>query len=176
MKYSIAVVLAVLLFVSSTTAQSYVFQSGFSALAQNKIFFDLFNAAGSGKTVYVRQIFSQKNFAAVTGVPFQMDIVRTSTVGTGGTALSLVPVQISSPSAPAEITARHAPSGGATQSAVIRSLFFHSEETNQAAQSQEALPLLAQNLIIEPGEGIAFKQITATTAGTYNVWVFITIR
>jgi len=160
---------------------TYYFQSGYVALAQNKVFFDLFNASGSGKKVYLGPVYFQKNFAAVTGVQFQMDLYRTTSVGTGGTTLTPLKTDTQFPALPAQITARHAPTGGAAAGDMIRQMFYHSEETNQAAAMAEFLPSWLTfwrqpvGILLREGEGAAFKQITATTAGTYNVWIAFTV-
>ena len=160
---------------------TYYFQSSYAVLAQNKVFFELFNATGSGKKISLGPVYFQKNFAAVTGVPFQMDLYKTTAVGTGGTTLTVYRADNQAPAFPAQITARHAPTGGATAGNPIRSMFYHSEETNQAASFQEALPSWftlwhsPALIIIGENEGIALKQITATTAGTYSVWVYIQV-
>lgn len=175
-----------LIFVAAIAqAQVVTFQSGFQALAQNKYFFDLFNAVGSARTVVVNFVAFQKNFAAVVGVPFQMNLLRTTAAGTGGTVLTLVPMNSIAGSIPAEITVRHGATGGVVEGSIITSRFFHSEETNLAAQIQEGAGFMWPQayfwrtmpiVVLNEGEGIAFKQITATTAGTYNVWVGITVQ
>lgn len=164
---------------------TWCLQSGFIALAQNKLFFDLFNATGSGVVLQIVAIALQKDMSAQTGVAVQFNLNRTTAVGTGGAAITPVKLDSASASLPAQVTARSAATGGATLSDLIISRFFHSEETNVAAQVQEAfpfwppcwvLPFFDQNLIINANEGVALKQITATVAGVYNVWVAFTVE
>lgn len=161
----------------------HYFQTGFIPLAQNKIFFDVFNGVGSGKILQVSCIMVQKNFSAVTGVPFQMDLYRTTTPGTGGSSLQIENLDTADALIPAEITARSAPTSGASLGSLVYSKFFHSEETNQAAAVQEAFPMWPPPFpffkwtampVVREGHGLALKQIANTVAGTYNVWISIT--
>jgi hypothetical protein len=167
------------------TAQTWIMQSTFQALATNKIFFDLFNASGSGKVVRVRMICLQKNMAAVTGVAIEFQLLRTTAVGTGGTTLTPVALDTNNTAIPAQITARHAAAGGATSGSLMMTRFYHSEETNVAAQAQEAFPLwppatlpdiIGQDIVLREGQGLKLTQITASTAGTYNVIVSFTVE
>jgi hypothetical protein len=163
---------------------TYIFEAGFNALAQNKIHMEIFNASGSGKRVKVWFITMQKDFSTQTGVAFEVDTFFTSAVGTGGSTLTATKLNSKNDNLPTGITARHAPSGGATAGSMIRKKFLHSEETNVAAQVDEALgsiwpPNVAHHLFVQPiilneGEGVAVKQITATTAGVYNTWAIFT--
>jgi hypothetical protein len=174
--------LFVLLLVPSIVmGQGYYLQTAYSAQAQNKLWFDLFNASGSGKTIYINAIAMQKNFTAVTGTAWQLDLVRTTSVGTGGASLSIYKFDSQAPNLPAGITARAGATGGASLGNSVRLLFLHSEETNQAAQLQEAMPIwpplipfFRVNIILREGEGITLKQITNTTIQTYSVWVAFT--
>ena len=161
-----------------------MFYSVFEALAATKIFFALFTAVGSGKIVHVIVIALQKNMAAVSGIAVRFNFDTTTAVGTGGTALTIQKCDSSNAAVPAQITARHAPSGGATLGFTRISRFYHSEETNVAAQVQEAFPFWPaaimgagdwQECVLREGEGVRLQQITSTTAGTYNVFVMITI-
>jgi hypothetical protein len=165
------------------TRPTYCIQSTFQTLAQNKLYFDLFNATGSGKVVEVRAIVLQKNMAAQTGVAIQFDLHFTTSVGTGGTVLTPIKFDSTNAALPAGVTARHAASGGAALGGLIMSRFYHSEETNVAAQVQEALPfwppvatlyLEPQALTLNENEGLTLKQITASTAGVYNCSVIFT--
>lgn len=173
------------LFALPCFGQSYYFQTPFVALAQNKIHFDLFNASGSGKNIHVLIVTVQKNFAAVTGVAWQADFVRTTSAGTGGADVTIKKFDTQAANLPAQITVRSAATGGASLGDVVRQVFFHSEETNQAAQVQEALSVWPPSLpffrwsyaslVLHEGEGLALKQIGTTTAGTYSVWVAFSV-
>jgi hypothetical protein len=173
------------LFASSASAQTYYFQTSFAALAQNSLRFDLFNGSGSGKTVNILAIVMQKNFASVTGVAFECDLVRTTTVGTGGSAITPLKFDTGVANLPAQVTVRSTATGGAALGSNIRQVFLHSEETNVAAQLQESIPIWPpllpffrwsyMSLVLHEGEGVTLKQISATTAGTYSVWVAFSV-
>jgi hypothetical protein len=165
---------------------AYIVQSGFQALAQNKVFISLFNASGSGRKVKVWAVKMQKNFAAVTGVAFQMNLSFTSTLGSGGTTLSPRKTHSGLPELPAQISALHAPTTAPTETVLLFSKFLHSEETNAAGAVDEMIgaiwPIVIQGqrgnapITLNEGEGINLKQITATTAGVYNCAMIFTIE
>ncbi len=170
--------------IDAGTKQTWVMQSGFIALAQNKLFFDLFNATGSGKVLRVKWIALQKDMSAQTGVAIQFNLNRTTSVGTGGTGITPVLLDSNNTALPAQVTARFAASGGAGLGDLLVSRFYHSEETNVAAQVQEAFPfwplnhwaLIEQDIVIRENTGLTLKQITNSTAGTYNVVVCFTVE
>jgi hypothetical protein len=164
---------------------TYILQTTFVALAQNKLFFDLFNATGSGKIIRVQYVGLQKDMSAQTGVAVQFNLNFTTTVGTGGSALTAIKLDSGNAALPAQITARSGATAGATLGNLLVSRFYHSEETNIAAQVQEAFsfwPLLTgphrsagvQDIVLREGEGLTLKQITNTTAGVYNAVVIFT--
>jgi len=165
---------------------AYIVQAGFQALAQNKVFMSLFNASGSGRKVKIWVVKMQKNFAAVTGLAFQMTLSLSSNLGSGGTTLAPKKTHSGLPNLPAQISVLHAPSTAPTETNLLFSKFLHSEETNVAAATDEAVggiwpvSVLGQRwnnpITLNEGEGISVKQITATTAGTYNCVVIFTIE
>lgn len=168
-------------------APTWVMQTGFIALAQNKLFFDLFNAVSSGKILRVKAVTLQKDMSAQTGVPVQFNLNYTTAVGTGGNALTPVSLDNTNAALPAQVTARSAAAGGAGLGSLLASRFLHSEETNVAAQVQEAFPFWPvvllphvasdlQDIVLREGQGLTLKQITATTAGVYNVIVVFTVE
>lgn len=166
------------------TRPTWCMQSGFIALAANKLFFDLFNATGSGKILQVLAIALQKDMSTQTGVAIQFDLHKTTSVGTGGTGITPVKLDSGNAALSGSVTARFAASGGAALGDKLISRFYHSEETNTAAQTQEAFPFwppvilpglhFHQPIMIRENEGLTLKQITSSTAGTYNVWVLFT--
>jgi hypothetical protein len=121
------------------------------AVGANKVFFDLFNATGSGNSLRIVQARMFPNLdTAVTGtLGIQAYLTRTTAVGTGGTAAttegtSLTAATISefdpgSPALSANITARWAPTGGATAGAVIGHASVFTEETNAGSAVATAL-------------------------------------
>ena len=114
------------------------------AVGANRVYWDLFNATGSGITL---RVVSCKpiadNSVAVTGtLGVLLSLTRTTAVGTGGTAAtaegtSLTAATISefnlaAPALPAGVTARSAPTGGATAGALLGTRSLFTEETNAA--------------------------------------------
>lgn len=114
------------------------------AVGASKLYLDLFNATGSGKTMLVHSVRAYvDNDTAVTGtLGVQLDLFRTTAVGTGGTAATAngtvstaatVSNVNSSTSLPAQVTARLAPAGGATSGAWMGTRWVFTEETNAAS-------------------------------------------
>jgi hypothetical protein len=156
-------------------------QSGAAA----KIHFDIFNATGSGKIVELRGIWISPAIqvvqAATTGVSPDFDLLRTSTVGTGGTVLtynaSTFPnyhtVDTNNAALPAQITMRAATTGGATSSVACIPQYVTQEETHagaQMAQWQNALPVTAvgQRYTAREGQGYKLTQVTAGATGNFT--------
>lgn len=113
------------------------------AVGVSLVYFDLFNAQGSGLDLIVEAVIPVVSGAvAVTGVvAVDLFLTRTTAVGTGGTAATyngtaLDAATISSMDSGAGqafnagVTARLTPTGGATAGAVIAGLSLFSEETN----------------------------------------------
>lgn len=162
-----------------------------AAVGANKLYADLFNASGSGKIIEVRGIWAISDTdTAVTGaLGIEILLLRTSAVGTGGTAPTynggsasnagtIVPFDTANASLPAQITARALPTGGATIAAFWWSQFVPGEETatSQAYMTafQNLLPvtLMGQRLTLREGQGILYKQ--GTVAATGNL-AFLTV-
>lgn len=144
------------------------------AVGANKVFFDLFNATGSGKVMKVKSVRAIKDGSvAVTGtLSVKLFLTKTTAVGTGGTAhtengTSLTAIAISehdsaSAALPAQVTARASPAGGATAGAVICERHVFSEETNASTYDRVEF-LLPEGLDVQPlicreGEGIRIVQ------------------
>ena len=147
----------------------------------------MFNATGSGVTLRVKSCEVIKNGSvAVTGtLSVQLFLTRTSAVGTGGTAattesasLTTIGMNKMNPanaSLPAGVTARSAPTAGATAGAVISEQHIFTEET--AAASYEYTDFLfpeaadIQPLVIPENTGIRVVQGTVASVGNigFNV-------
>lgn len=159
---------------------TYLVQTPASVQAQNKHHLTIWNGAGSGVELTVLALMAQKNMAAVTGVPWELDIIGiTAENGTpGGTLLTVKKLALANPSLPAQVVCRNGPANP-TENAVNMNFvkWLHSEETNVAAQLQEALPIWPpdcftgfgdrQELTLAEGQGITVKQITSTVVATY---------
>lgn len=122
------------------TKETYVWNLPPVVAGANKVFCDIFNATGSGRTLILRALYLVPQLdTAVTGVlSRRLHLTRTTAVGTGGTAAtangtSLTANTITSLHAvgatvPAQVTARAAPTGGATAGAWILETNDYPEE------------------------------------------------
>ena len=155
------------------------------AVGANKVFVDLFNATGSGVSLRVLSAFCYvDNDTAVTGtLGVEVNLTRTTAVGTGGTAAtldgtSLTAITISemdtnNPALSANITARSAPTGGATAGALLGQRWVFTEETS--APSGIAGTLGAEfirnegaDLIVRENTGLRFVQGTVASVGNLS--------
>lgn len=163
------------------SAPAYTLFVPSQAAGANKVYFDLFNASGSGKTLRLKSVEVVKNGStAVTGtVTVQLFLTRTSAIGTGGTAavregtalnaISLNKMNPANADLPAGVTARTAPTGGATAGAVVAEVHVHPEETNAASYdlpdflSPECWTI--QPLIVPENTGVRVVQGTVASVG-----------
>ncbi len=178
------------------TLPTYIYATPAAGVGIDKLYFDLFNATGSGKVIDVRGIWAiPKTDVAVTGaVAIRVDIYRTSAVGTGGTAHSyksatidvgggnICPMDTDNAALPAQITARWLPAGGATISEWMIPSYALGEEaaTSQAymTQYQNLLPMLTwgQRFALREGQGLLVKQGTVASAGALGFLVAFTVE
>lgn len=154
-----------------------------SAVGASKVHCDLFN----GDASIILKVISAKVLpnidTAVTGtVSSAIFFTRTTAVGTGGTAATLENTTLvghainkldtSSPVLDADITARAAPSGGATAGATLGVRHVFMEETNAGAAlaaMQGAEYVVADAPIyVRPGSGLRFVQGAVASVGTLN--------
>lgn len=163
-----------------------------AAVAANKVYFDLFNSQAS-TTLRLRKLFPiVATDVAVTGVVgVRVDVMRTSTVGTGGTA-AVGPTSSSKTAAafwtatsgntlPVGVTARVAPAGGATDESWLWPSYLFTEETNvssQIAQFFNLLPELSTEQCIElpTGKGLKVVQGSVASVGSLGFMVIFTIE
>ncbi len=153
------------------------------AVGANKVMCDLFNATGSGVTLRILSAWAFVNLdTAVTGtLGIRLHLTRTSTVGTGGTTTaaddatltnsSLTKLDPSMASLPAQVTARVAPTGGATAGANIGNRFAFTEETNAgtavaAALGLEFIRAAGSGMLVPANTGIRFVQGTVASVGS----------
>lgn len=165
---------------SETTAYSLFIPAG--AAAANKVWFDLFNAPGSGKVVKIKSLRAIKDGSvAVTGlVTVKLYLTKTTAVGSGGTAAVENGTNLAVPAIsehdslaaalPAQITARMAPTGGATAGAVICERHVMTEETNAATYDRVEF-LLCEGIDVQPltlreGEGLRVIQGAVASVGS----------
>jgi hypothetical protein len=167
------------------TLETYSWWIPPAAVGANKLYADLFNAAGSGKVLELRGLWAiPKTDVAVTGaVGVEVGLYRTSAVGTGGTAHTynggsaatahvITPVDTANATPPAGITARLGPAGGATIAALLWAQYIPTEEsaTSMAylAAFQNLLPMgtMTQRPTLREGQGLLIKQGTVAGAGS----------
>lgn len=154
-----------------------------SAVGASKVHCDLFNATGSGLTLKVLSAYCfVRSDVAVTGtVGVEVALTRTTAVGTGGTAATLngtaltaatiSALDTNNPALNANITARVAPTGGATAGALIGARHVFTEETNAATAiagtiGAEFVRNEGAELIVRENTGLRFVQGTVASVGT----------
>ena len=167
-----------------------------STTAANKLFADIFNPSGSGKIIEIRGLWAiPKSDVAVTGViAIEILLLRTSAAGTGGTAYtynggSASTAHVITPWDTANtttlttslVTARAAPTGGATISALYWSQYVFTEETNAATYVGAYTNLLPigtvnQRITLNQNEGLLIKEgATASPVGSFAFLGLITV-
>lgn len=147
------------------------------AVGASKVFFDVYN--GSERAITVSSVEAIKDGSvAVTGtLAVQLFLTRTSAVGTGGTTAteegtSLTAATITkldTRALPDGVTARSAPSGGATAGAVVSERQVFTEET--AAVSYDPREFLRSPLVVQPGTGIRVVQGGVASVGNIGFGV-----
>lgn len=162
-----------------------------AAVGVSKIYFDLFNTSAS--TLKVRKLFAiVATDVAVTGVVgVRVDTMRTSAVGTGGTAATTTASASKTAAAfwpfattntlTAGITARAVPTAGATDEQWLFPGYLLTEETSPAAavaQFYNLLPELGTEQAIElpTNKGLKVVQGSVASVGTVGFLVVFTIE
>ncbi len=152
----------------------------------DKLYLDLFNAAGSGKILRLHKLLvvPQLDVASAPVLSVRTDCYRTSAVGTGGTTApyksatrdvaggNISPVDTNNAALPAQVTARALPTGGATISEWLTPFHSISEETFSGVgyntQSRDAITILPYGQIwtFREGQGLLVKQGGVASAGS----------
>lgn len=174
--------------------QTYILNTAPVAAGANKVMLDLYNASISddqNRLIYIHYItIGAQSDVAVTGVvSARFDLFRTNAIGTGGTGMSYnntdtSGINVASLNANNDslitppngrtprITARLAPSGGATASAWLTSAYVFPEETNSATILQQFVNVLpdnfpAQTFSLNPGDGLMIRQGSVLSVNNY---------
>lgn len=175
---------------------TYFYCSPPIAVGVSKLHCDIFNATGSGKVMDIRGVWliPKLDVAVVGAVAIRMDLYRTSAVGTGGTVASVDSATVdvgggnftkfdeSNAAIPAQITARVAPTGGATISRWLFPSNIAPEETNTSmgylSQWQNLIPMFTfgQKLVVRENTGILFKQGAVASVGSVSILVAFTLE
>lgn len=162
------------------------------AVGANLVYFDLFNATGSGYKVRVKSVQPiVQGSAAVSGLlGVDLYLTFTTAAGTGGTAAtyngtSLTACTVTaldhSDNLPAGITARLTPTGAATAGAVICLRDVFTEETNSAAYTP-VLDMVGSSLtydatvLLNNGQGIRVVQGAVASVGNIGFDVFFQLE
>lgn len=165
-----------------------------AAVGASKLYFDIFNAQ-AGKIMRLRKLFAVvATDVAVTGtLGVRLDAMRTSAVGTGGTALTTTKGNSSKTAASfynydpsgnaisteaAGITGRVGATGGATDDAWLWPGYFFTEETNvssQVTQFYDLVPHLEGGQPMEFPNGYGFKVVQGSVASVGTIGFFGTI-
>lgn len=152
------------------------------AAGASKVYFDLFNATGSGNSLRILSAFAFVDLdTAVTGtLGIELHLTRTTAVGTTGTAATLEGTSVTAPNIAkldpglaalnANITARQAPGGGATAGAVLGSRYVFTEETNAGAAVAAAIGVEfvrngGADVIVPQNTGLRVVQGTVASVG-----------
>jgi len=166
---------------------TYIVYTGNTAhvAAARTTLFDIFNASGSGKIMRVTGVYIIPALVAVTGVGQTYEVIRTSAVGTGGTARTPSGFDSANPAVPAQVTARTKPTGGATTSATLQLINGSSEETSPYAALASTLNHVPMGGTLSPGEvgwvvregeGLKIDQTTSSAVGNVNIQIVFTLE
>ncbi len=156
-----------------------------AAVAANKVFCDLFNAAGSGVSLKVLSAFCyvDSDTAVVGTLGVEVVLTRTTAIGTAGTAAGSENTVLTTPSInkmdtnyaalPGGVTARAAPTGGATAGAVIADRWVFTEETSAGAAlagliGAEFVRNEGAELWVREGTGLRFVQGAVASVGNLS--------
>lgn len=145
----------------------------------SEVFWDFFNATGSGYTVYVISVQPIVSGAiAVSGVVgVDLFLTFTTAIGTSGTAATQLGTSFTASTFgstnpgvgnfPVDITARRLPTGGATTGNLITMSEVFTEETNAATYLDKDMLTgnFPEELVIPEGRGIQVKQGTVASVG-----------
>lgn len=165
------------------TVPTWIVYTGNSAnvAAARTTHFDLFNAVGSGVVLRVVGLFIIPTLTAVAGIGLTWEIIRTSAVGTGGTAKTPQPFDSTNTALPAGVTSRSKPTGGATTSITWQLVNTSSEETNPYAALASMFGHVpawirpdTQDYVLNAGEGLKVDQTTNSSIGSTNIQVVFT--
>lgn len=163
------------------------------AVGANKVMCDLFNATGSGVTLRILSAYAFVNLdTAVTGtLGIRMHLTRTSTVGTGGTTTNaddatltnstLTKLDPAMAALPGQVTARVAPTGGATAGAQLAARYAFTEETNAGAavaavMGMEFVRNSGTDILVPANTGVRFVQGAVASVGSVGFEVNFTVE
>jgi hypothetical protein len=164
-----------------------------AAVGANKVYFDLFNATGSGSTLRVRSVFAfVDSDTAVTGtLGVELNLTRTTAVGTGGTAATTEGTSLTAATfskfdpdmanLSASITSRLGPTGGATAGAVLGRRWVFTEETNAASAlggliGAEFIRVGGNDVLVPQNTGLRIVQGAIASVGSVGFEVNFSLQ
>lgn len=165
-----------------STRDTYMAWVNDAAFAGSKYHISILNAAGSGKIVKVHKLFAVNvRVATVTGGMVRFDVHKI-TAHSGGTAITPEKLDTVNADLPAGVTVRTAATavtlgnrifgfaitGEEIGATMALNLGFHALAGLNLMFESERI----QDMILREGEGVAVRQITSSTAGTYG-WLMI---
>ena len=153
----------------------YSIPSAVHVAAASTLTWDMFNAHASlvVRVLVVKPIVNLETI--VTGVGFEWQLLRTTAVGTGGTAQTAWAADTADAALNASITCRLKATGGATASTSLRWFYTHSEETLAGNQllggtfwtNVVPKPLVdtGKGIVLRQNQGLRVNQETNSAAG-----------
>jgi hypothetical protein len=174
------------------TLDTYLLSVPPQAVGASKLHLDLFNGSAAN-IIKVRGAWVvPAQDVAVTGlVAVRLDWFRTSAVGTAGTAATynsatigpnISPRDSNNAALPAGVTARAAPTAGATAACYWFPTYHQTEETSVAAaysQYGNVFPdpdRSEQEMILRPSQGLLAKQGTVAGVGSIGFLIAFTVE
>lgn len=161
--------------------------SAVHAAAASTLFVDCFNADATAlvRIMSIEHIVNLET--AVTGVGFEWQLLRTTAVGTGGSAITAWAADTSvSPALDADITCRTKPTGGGNASTSLLWWHTNSEETLAGNQltggglGANILPQFlvdsGQGILLRPSQGLRINQETNSNAGNSAFLIGFTVE
>jgi hypothetical protein len=162
------------------------------AVGANKLHLDFFNGtAASIIKVRGAWVIVAQDVANTGAVSIRLDWFRTSAVGSGGTAATyngaaltptIVPKDTNNAPLPAGLTARAAPTAGATVAAWLFPTFHQTEELQVGGALSQWNNILPdpnrgeQELVLRPNQGFLARQGAVVGAGNIAILVSFTVE
>jgi hypothetical protein len=171
--------------ISSQKYPTYIYTATGISVAANKLMFDMFNGTGSGKTLKVTRLVAYvRNTTTITGINQVLECYRTSSVGTGGTAITAGKMVTTDPDLNANITARNTPTNNAAYyipSGVLAAANIYTEEGQNLQERvflyvYDSFAGLEECLTLQEGEGLRIITGSQGAAGVIAIYAyFITV-
>jgi len=148
-----------------------------SAVGANKYHLSLLNGSGSNKWLEIILVkLAMQATAAVAGFPAAFRLIRTSSEGTGGTALTAGAFNTGNTALPAQVSAKT----GVSTPTEVSTLASGSATAEDTGGNSETIlfneKITQQPLLLKEGEGITVKQYGTANVGVVDVTVFFRVR